>query len=167
MTTLKIYTDGGCSPENKPKMPAYMAYVMFIEDKDVLSGSILTSGTNNIAEYGAINFALNHLNVYKKDIPFFDNIEFISDSKLVVNQLMSKWKCKNDTLIALNTLIRQRLTSLNIPVTFTHVRREHNKISDLLCNLVKIDKQKGKPLQSLSEFKKEHNLTRYKALKGF
>lgn len=50
---MKIYADGGCKPN-----PGKMAIAVVDEDGNVLQSQLLGDGTNNIAEYLAVEMAL-------------------------------------------------------------------------------------------------------------
>jgi ribonuclease HI len=167
---LVIYTDGGVTGDNKDDKPCYFAYVAYLNGKDCLSCSAEGLGTSNQAEYKGLLLALNDIPNLIKNLPEDEliSITFKSDSKIMVNQINSKFKAKDSKLIQLlfvSVLDIQYWTSKGINFTFEHVPREENKIADLLCNLAKQNIIKTNPFQSLSDFKKQHNLAKYKVLK--
>ena len=125
-----IYVDGACSGN-----PGPMRIAVFSNDpkiKTVMPAHSVGSnniGTNNIAEYHALIYALaiaQHLE---------DDIVIKSDSKLVVEQVNGHWKVKDPTLIPLckdaQTLIDMREQLFNVSTTLQWIPREEN-IADSL-----------------------------------
>lgn len=74
--------------------------------------------TNNQAEYLAIYNALKSTST--------ENVEILSDSKLVVNQLNRKWHIKDDRLRELFDRIQELISSKKLNVKFVWVRRKDN-----------------------------------------
>jgi probable phosphoglycerate mutase len=85
--------------------------------------------TNNVAEYqgliAALEWALAHGH---------RRLHVKSDSLLIVQQMLGKYRVKHEGLIPLNQKAR-RLADAIGHVTFEHVRRELNKEADHLSNL--------------------------------
>lgn len=86
--------------------------------------------TNNEAEYIAVQFAL----VRACEL-WFKHIDLFSDSSLVVNQLNWNWKIKEDRLKIIKSEIDNLISENNLNVSFTWIRREHNKEADRLSNV--------------------------------
>lgn len=130
---LKIVCDGGCRLTHPDKIGSY-GYVIIYEDKVIRSGSGLMFHTsNNRCEYQAVIEAL-------KDFPKNEpNLEIVSDSQLLINQLKCKWKV-NDTELQRLRLEVFRLLGEMFPmggnITFTWAPRESkwNAYCDKLCN---------------------------------
>lgn len=126
---LIVYTDGGS--RGNPG-PSATGYVIANEAGDVIveGGDYLGITTNNQAEYQAVRTALEMcLELNARSVDFF------IDSLLVVNQMNGLWKIKNRDLWPIHERITQ-LTHEFASVTFTHVRREKNKLADAKVNEV-------------------------------
>ena len=110
--------------------PAAYAFVLnregapAIEDKGCLG-----STTNNVAEYTALLRALQ-----KAAELGATRLQIHSDSELLVKQMTGEYRVKHPDLQALNAEA-QHLRKRFAGVTFAHVRREHNKRADELCNI--------------------------------
>ena len=93
MEGIIVYTDGGARGN-----PGPAAIGVYIIDQDgnrvVKFGKKIGETTNNVAEYKAVYNALDWIkNNLKNNIR---NINFLLDSKLVVNQLNGIFKIKKD-----------------------------------------------------------------------
>jgi ribonuclease H / adenosylcobalamin/alpha-ribazole phosphatase len=123
----RLSTDGGA--RGNPGPAAY-AYVLEAEDGTVLAahGEAIGVATNNVAEYRALVEGLA-----KAHELAVDELEVVSDSELIVNQMRGSYKVKNE---ALRELWRQAMLSAADfdKVTYTAVRREHNELADRLVN---------------------------------
>ena len=123
--TKEIYVDGGCSGN-----PGPMRIAMFSEDLSIKTVLDNGNGTNNIAEYHALIYALaiaQHLE---------DNVVIKSDSKLVVEQVNGNWKVKDQTLKTLyrdaQILIDMRAQLFGASTTLQWVSREQNLAGHML-----------------------------------
>ena len=129
--TKEIYVDGGCSGN-----PGPMRIAVFSNDPKIktvmpaLSVDGNNVGTNNIAEYHALIYALaiaQHLE---------DDIAIKSDSKLVVEQVNGNWKVKDQTLKTLcrdaHILIDTRAQLFGASTTLQWVSREQNLAGHML-----------------------------------
>ena len=74
--------------------------------------------SNNEAEYLAIYNALNSANT--------KNIEILSDSQLVVNQLKREWAIKSDRMRDMFDKVYYIIDLRGLQVTFTWIPREKN-----------------------------------------
>lgn len=84
------------------------------------------NNTNNEAEYtGALEL------LKRAAAEGIRKIHVIGDSKLVVMQAQSKWKCNKEHLAKL----RQQCWDVPIEATWEHVPRADNKEADLLSNV--------------------------------
>ena len=122
MKTIKVFTDGGARGNPGPAgigvhIPGVGDYKKFLGKK-----------TNNQAEYEAVVLAFQKLDDYKND-----EINFYLDSELVVKQLNGEYKVKDVELGKLFVKIWNAKAGFK-KVTFTHIRREKNKIADKLAN---------------------------------
>ena len=123
----RLFTDGGS--RGNPGPAAY-GYVLEAGDGTVLAahGERIGVATNNIAEYRALVEGLRKA----ADLQV-DEVEVVSDSELLVNQMQGNYKVKNEALREL-WLDANELADRLRKVTFTAVRREHNELADRLVN---------------------------------
>jgi ribonuclease HI len=123
----RLFTDGGA--RGNPGPAAY-AYVLEAEDGTVLAahGETIGVATNNVAEYRALVEGLR-----KAAELHVNELDVVSDSELIVNQMRGNYKVKNETL---RELWREgmRLATGFERVTYNAVRREHNELADRLVN---------------------------------
>ena len=129
-----IYTDGGS--RNNPGI-AGIGVVVGKEDGTVLKeiSKFLGIQTNNWAEYEAIITGLEEVKKMlgkerAREIP----IEVRADSELAVRQLSGLYQIKEETLFPQFIKIWNLRVAYFPHLTFTHVRREHNKHADALAN---------------------------------
>jgi ribonuclease HI len=123
----RLSTDGGA--RGNPGPAAY-AYVLEADDGTVLAahGEAIGVATNNVAEYRALVEGL------RKAVEVgVDELEVMSDSELLVNQMRGEYRVKNEALKLL-WVDAQELADKLRKVTFTAVRREHNELADRLVN---------------------------------
>ncbi len=124
---IKIFTDGGS--RGNPG-PAASGVVILTTQNDVIEafGRFLGSTTNNIAEWSAVEFALEEAKKYSPK-----RIHFFMDSELVCKQLNGQYRVKHPGLIP----IHERVVRLakQFDVNFQHVYREHNKLADAQVNI--------------------------------
>ena len=123
----RLFTDGGA--RGNPG-PAAFAYVLEAEDGTVLAahGEAMGVATNNVAEYSALVAGLE-----KAVELHLGELVVISDSELMVKQMRGEYKIKNEALRELSLRAAALARKLD-SVTYTAVRREHNKLDDQLVN---------------------------------
>ena len=124
---VQIYTDGGARGNPGPSAAAAV-----IQDNtgEVLAtaAEYMPHATNNQAEYKAILIGLEKA----KELGV-EEVEMFMDTELAVKQLNGEYKVKNAELAKLFVKI-WNLTHEFKKVSFTHVKREHNKEADALVN---------------------------------
>ena len=123
----RLSTDGGA--RGNPGPAAY-GYVLEAEDGTVLAaeGETIGVATNNVAEYSALIAGL------EKALELgVGEVEVVSDSELMVKQMRGEYRVKNEALRGL-FLEASRLARQVGNVSYTAVRREHNKLADQLVN---------------------------------
>jgi probable phosphoglycerate mutase len=123
----RLFTDGGA--RGNPG-PAASAYVLETEDGTVLDarGEAIGIATNNVAEYRALVAGL------AKAVELgLDEVEVVSDSELLVKQMLGEYRVKNDALKLLQAEAAALAGRIGA-VTYTAVRREHNELADRLVN---------------------------------
>lgn len=129
---LVIYTDGGARGNPGPAGSGVVVYDS--QMKVIREGSrFFKEATNNQAEYEAIILGLEKAKELKAN-----EVDFYSDSQLIVEQLNRRYKIKNSDLGILFIKIWNLSQSFK-KVNFYHIPREKNKKADRLVNEV-IDK---------------------------
>jgi ribonuclease HI len=123
----RLFTDGGA--RGNPG-PAAAAYVLEADDGTVLAarGEAIGVATNNVAEYRALVAGLEQA----RDLGV-DDLEVVSDSELVVKQMLGEYKVKNAALRELSVRAARVAREIGA-VRYTAVRREHNELADRLVN---------------------------------
>ena len=123
----KLFTDGGA--RGNPG-PAAFAYVLEAEDGTVLAahGEAMGVATNNVAEYRALVAGLERAAELQ-----VGEVEVVSDSELLVKQMNGEYRVKNAALQDLSIQASRLARELG-KVSYTAVRREHNKLADQLVN---------------------------------
>ena len=123
----RLCTDGGA--RGNPG-PAAFGYVLEAEDGTVLAshGERIGVATNNVAEYRGLVAGL------EKALELaVGEVEVVSDSELLVKQMRGEYKVKNEALRVLSVQAARLARQIGT-VTYTAVRREHNKLADELVN---------------------------------
>lgn len=127
---LEVFTDGGSRGNPGPS-----GCGVVITDQ---SGQIkyqdsqfLGVKTNNQAEYSGLILALKWITNHLDNL---ETINFFADSELLVRQLTGRYKVKSPQLKPLYAEVLRLLSSVNVPVKFTHVRRSFNDLADKLAN---------------------------------
>jgi len=128
MRNLVVHTDGGS--RGNPG-PAAIGFVISEGETDIYAhGEVIGLKTNNEAEYTALIKALAYvLENFGKEL----EITCVADSELMVKQLNGEYKVRHDTLIPLYERVIELKMNF-VRTTFTHVRRESNKLADKLVN---------------------------------
>lgn len=127
MRKLTIYTDGASRGN-----PGKSASAFYVHELNVTDGLSYPDLTNNQAEYSAIVFAMNTLAVGGYE---GYQLDFHSDSQLVVNQLNGTWKTNDAALRVFRDII---LNDTRFNTSFTWVPRDTPGIvkCDALCNKI-------------------------------
>ena len=123
----RLFTDGGA--RGNPGPAAY-GFVIEAEDGTVLAahGERIGVATNNVAEYRALIAGLDRAAELG-----LGEVEVVSDSELLVKQMLGEYRVKNEALRDLS-IQAGRLARAIGKVTYTAVRREHNELADKLVN---------------------------------
>lgn len=134
---LTVNTDGGS--RGNPGVSG--GGIIVLDGQQELYSAAVPFGTktNNEAEYLAVFHALQFLQKFLKTSKEYSSetvraIEFVLDSKLVVEQLSRRWKIKEPRLRQLAQDCWELIATLPSPVSFRHVLRHHNARADLLAN---------------------------------
>jgi len=133
----KLFIDG--ASRNNPGPAGAGVYLLKNDKKVVQEGFFIGIKTNNQAEYLALLIGIFYLkkNMCKEDIAMI-----ISDSQLLVRQMLGEYKVKNSDLRPLYQLSNRLLSGINYNIA--HVLRHENKEADKMAN-VGIDKGKKLP----------------------
>lgn len=131
---LFVFTDGGA--RGNPGPAAVGVFIVSEEKKEIAKiGKRIGFTTNNVAEYKAILEGLSFLGENRDRLKEYANVLFFLDSELAFRQLSGLYKVKNKNLQELLFKIRVKEQELGIPISYSHIRREKNKIADKLVNL--------------------------------
>lgn len=106
-------------------------FVIFQDDKILEQHSkfISKNNTNNFSEYSALLFGIQRVvELGIKDI----NVE--GDSQLVINQINGIYRVNSDNIIELYNNVIESLIDFD-SFTFRHIKRDKNKIADMLANI--------------------------------
>ena len=127
---ITIYTDGGSRGN-----PGPAAYGVVVKENNTLIKELtefLGVKTNNEAEYEGVLVALSWLLGQKEKIAF--PVTLFSDSTLVVNQLMGRFKIKQPHIAAYVLKVKKIEQSLLGKIMYTAIPREKNTEADFLVN---------------------------------
>lgn len=146
MTTLNIFFDGSCEPQNPGGIVGY-GWVAKIGSKVIEQGYGVAykggeSATNNVGEYMGLIAAMIWAVAEVNDLewigwPRIDKIVFRGDSQLVVNQMNGKYRVRNRNLKpmgATSTLLHRALKRRVPEIEYQWVPRKQNKQADKLAN---------------------------------
>ncbi|OVE75285.1 hypothetical protein BVX98_07900 [bacterium F11] len=129
MQKIKTYTDG--ASRGNPG-PSGIGALLFDEQDEKITQDFRYIGecTNNEAEYRALLLALD----LAYDVTT-EQVECFLDSELLVRQLNGQYSLKSEKLAKFYQEVKNRMMRFST-VTFTHVPREHPKLSmaDKLAN---------------------------------
>lgn len=124
-----IYSDGGS--RGNPG-PSAAGFVIMNEGGEVVSegGAYLGITTNNVAEYQAVYLGLERAQELGVRV-----VDFRMDSQLVANQMNGIYKIKHPDLAIIHHRISELAAQFD-KVSFSHVRREYNKLADGVVNKI-------------------------------
>jgi ribonuclease HI len=128
--TIEVYIDGLSEPTN-PGIGTF-GYVIYRDKEKLKSGHGLVGEkvTNNVAEYAALIEALRFL----KSAGLDEAIVVKSDSRLLVNQMLGKWKTKRGQYLE-NYLRAKELAGQIKSINFRWIPREQNEEADILSRI--------------------------------
>lgn len=133
---LIIRSDGGVLQSTSEEGPIASAFVAKLEDgTDIASLSKLHTGTVNIAEYHGLGMAIVNLPKILEHYPNIDFVSFISDSQLIVNQVMKRCSVHKPHLKILCDFVIGLLQRLPVPWSLHFERRINNDEADYLCDI--------------------------------
>jgi ribonuclease HI len=129
---LTVYTDGA-SRGNPGKSGAGIFIIDEDNKKTISLKQYLGILTNNEAEYRALIIALEYLAEFTNTSGIF-NINFLSDSQLLVNQLNGVYSVKSPNILPLYDKAKKIIANLNAAYSFKHIPRTLNFKADKLAN---------------------------------
>ena len=122
-----VNVDGGS--RGNPGPAAIAAVVTDPSGNDLAErAETIGEATNNVAEYRALLLGIELVKQLGAD-----EVEFVGDSKLIVEQVKGNWKVKQDHLRPLHTAARDALRDLP-SWSIRHVKRGENERADQLLN---------------------------------
>jgi len=126
--SLKIYSDGGS--RGNPGHSAFAVVVCKGEKIIHQHSEYIGINTNNVAEYRGLIYAAGYAIDSEED-----DVEFIMDSKLVIEQMKGIYKVKAKNLIPMYLDVKAMVSNIR-NVKFRHVKRSDKMITaaDALLN---------------------------------
>ncbi|MFO0704461.1 MAG: ribonuclease HI family protein [Candidatus Andersenbacteria bacterium] len=123
------YTDGGA--RGNPG-PAALGVAIYKPDGTLIGkhGKFLGEQTNNYAEYHAVIFALKEAKKLGAK-----KVTARMDSELIVKQLAGEYRVRNKGLLPLFEEVKKLACQFE-QISFSHVRREQNKLADKMVNII-------------------------------
>lgn len=140
-----IYTDGGS--RGNPGHSA-VGVVFCNENAQKLKefGEYIGEGTNNVAEYQAVIFALKKFkSVFGKELAKVADVEVRSDSELMISQLNGKYKIMEEGMQKLFIEVWNLKLDFE-KIKFVLIPREKNKDADKMVNEVLDSRLKSQKL---------------------
>lgn len=129
---ITVYTDGGS--RGNPG-PSGFGVVIYDQDKNILTqiSKYIGVKTNNEAEYMALIESLQWLKSHQHQY-HITQVEFYSDSQLLIRQLQGIYKVKAPNIKLLYQQAVNLLDQINLSFTFHDILRESNQLADYLAN---------------------------------
>ena len=125
---LEIFTDGGCSGNPGP---AAIGVVIKNGSRTVKTMAMsIGQGTNNIAEYTALIYALQEALVLKAD-----EVSVKADSELMCKQVNGTYAVKHENIKPLFNQVKHLITGFKM-FNIAHVPREQNCEADALVRQI-------------------------------
>jgi|SRR5581483_5670390 len=140
-----LYVDG--ASRNNPGPSGAGIYILKDTVAVIKYGYFLGTKTNNQAEYLAL---LLGFFIVQEHFGPADSLHIISDSQLLVRQLMGVYKVKNAQLFPLYAVCRKKMHELR--ATISHVLREENSEADAMANYG-VDNKIFPPKQYIDQLK--------------
>jgi ribonuclease HI len=141
--TLTVQFDGLCEPVNPGGIATYGFVV--IEDCMVIhrGKGVVGDGegmTNNVAEYRGVIAALRWVT---ENRPAGTSVIVQGDSKLVINQVINKWRTKSETSMRYVPMVHELAARLDCHLVW--IPREFNSVADQLSREAYCEYVKGDP----------------------
>jgi ribonuclease HI len=145
---IKAYFDGACAPFNPGGHMGIGCYVLDHDGTKIFEFSGYESNgpntSNNVAEYMGLEKCMDFIidNGFSEE-----DVTFYGDSKLVIMQMVGKWKIHKGRYAETAKRCLKKICSINKP-GFNWIPREHNYFADRLSNVellkrgIKFDRSK-------------------------
>lgn len=127
MSQAIINIDGGS--RGNPGLAAFAYIIVRQGESSIEFADTIEKATNNVAEYSALVAALEKCVALK-----FSNVKILSDSELLVKQMLGVYRVKHPDLQPFHEK-SCRLARQIAEFEIEHIRREQNKRADELCNI--------------------------------
>src|SRR5436190_9829747 len=141
----KLFVDG--ASRNNTEASGAGIYILKNDILVIKCGYYLGVKTNNQAEYLALLLGLFIIKEYMNKA---DCIYIVSDSQLLVRQLMGIYKVRHPELYKLYIVCKEKINAMHASIT--HVLREENSEADAMANQG-IDNKLFPPKHYLSQLK--------------
>lgn len=130
---LRAYIDGACEPVNPGGTGSYGLVVRDGDEVLVSEGAIVGSGkvmSSNAAEYAGLIALLE----WYVETPRSDNdiLVVCSDSKLLVMQMIGRWKAKAGLYLPYHSAAKELIKRNRLSIRFEWIPREENAEADML-----------------------------------
>jgi ribonuclease HI len=125
--TWTLFVDG--ASRNNPGPSGAGIYILKNNILEIKRGYYLGVKTNNQAEYLAL---LLGLFILMEHLESDDIVKIISDSQLLVRQLIGMYKVRNPQLQVLSAVCKEKIKIMS--ATVSHVLREENGEADAMAN---------------------------------
>jgi ribonuclease HI len=135
---VTAYVDG--ASRGNPGPAGYGVYMTTDSGEVIEISGFLGTTTNNVAEYAGL---LEALAVARDEGA--TEVEIISDSLLLVNQMLGKFRVKHQNLIPLHAKARMLANQFR-RFSIRHTLRAGNKEADRLANLA-VDRRDGRSVE--------------------
>lgn len=122
-----LFVDG--ASRNNPGPSGAGIYILKDTVVSIKCGYYLGIKTNNQAEYLALLFGLF---ILSEHVESGDTVRIVSDSQLLVRQLMGVYKVKQPHLQPLHAACKEKM--LKLGATISHVLRDENTEADAMAN---------------------------------
>ncbi len=122
-----LYFDGASRGNPGPSSFGGVIYNKYGDELDTY-GAFIGLTTNNVAEYCGLLAGLNRCQ--RLNIKY---VQVFGDSNLVIQQVIGKWKVKNEKLRSIYKQIKD-VESFFTTIKYQHVYREKNKRADEIAN---------------------------------
>lgn len=130
MKCVRVFTDG--ASRGNPGSASIGIVIYDNEGKEIKTHKkFIGEFTNNTAEYTALIESVRLLKTMSTD---FDEINFFSDSELMVKQINGRYKIKNSDMIRLSLEFWKEIRSLDKKFSLSYISRDKNKMADKLAN---------------------------------
>lgn len=126
---IEVFIDGGA--RGNPG-PAAIGVVARRADKRLfVVNRVIGRATNNVAEYSALNAALDEITAHQTNKT--EEVKLYMDSELVVKQMKGEYRVKNKDLKPLYADAISKFNSISC-ISLSHIPRTKNSDADKLVN---------------------------------